>query len=64
MLKWKRLWICSKVAGPEVLNALMLGLDELGDGVDEVVAHGDEDVCWPRYVGVRLCHLSALAREG
>jgi hypothetical protein len=64
MLQWKRHWIRSKVAGPEVLNALVLGLDELGDGVDEVVARGDEDVCWLRHAVVGLCHLSTLAREG
>jgi hypothetical protein len=62
MLQWKRLWIRSKVTVPEVLNALMLGLDELGDGIDNVVARGDEDVCRPRRVVVRLCHLSTLAR--
>jgi hypothetical protein len=64
MLQWKRLWIRSKVAGSEVLNALMLGLYELGDGIDEVVACGDEDVCWLRYAAVGLGHLSTLAREG
>jgi hypothetical protein len=64
VLQGKRFGIRSKVAGSEVLNALVLGLDELGDGIDEVVARGDEDVCRPRYVGVRLCHFSTLAREG
>jgi hypothetical protein len=64
VLQGKRFGIRSKVAGPEVLDALVLGLDELGDGIDEVIARGGEDVCRPRYVGVRPCHLSTLAREG
>ena len=57
MLQSKRLWIRSEIAGPEVLDALMLGLDELGDGIDEVVARVDEDLCWLEHVDVRLHHL-------
>jgi hypothetical protein len=57
VFQWKRFWIRSEVAGPEVLDALMLGFDEVGDGIDKLVAGVNDDLCWLKRVVVRVHHI-------